>query len=220
MASPGLKPAPRWLQAPDWKRQTIVRGQTLFGPSEPNPQVFVLETGLVKLTRTDPGDTDPFVQLVYPGHLFGDPICPRGKRDTHPVEASCLCSGAVYSTTCDRFFEACREVPELWNWLLAQMATRVDRVERRMHQLMHWRVEDRILWLLADIASVLDKGSGRVDVPLAQYEIAQQVAATRETVSTILNNLQRRGTVELGRGFVRVLSVREVRQQLTDAGTV
>ena len=41
-------------------------------------------------------------------------------------------------------------------------------------------------------------------MPLAQNEVAELAGATRETTSTLLNRMRRRGMVELGRRRIQV----------------
>jgi len=220
LPAPRFSPTPRWIQAPEWKRLEIVCGQTIYRSDDGAPQAYILEAGLVKVAHRGGAGMRPSVQIIRPGQLFGDGLCVAGRSEEFTAHATCIVSGHLFAMPRGRFLDACREVPEVWHWFVGQMEARIDAAERRLHQLTHWRVEDRILFLLLEIA-VAVSSSDRAEVPLAQHEIARHVAASRETASTVLNNLERSGVVELGRAMVRVPSVRVLRRRLSHlSGTV
>ncbi len=52
-------------------------------------------------------------------------------------------------------------------------------------------------------------GSGYL-VPLTHHDVASLIGAARQTTTTILNDLERRGIIELGRGSIRVKRLKEL----------
>jgi CRP/FNR family transcriptional regulator, cyclic AMP receptor protein len=100
---------------------------------------------------------------------------------------------------------------------------RLDEAEHRLQLISFYRVEQRILMVLATLAPVFDAAGGdegNVLVPLSQSEVASLVGATRETTSTTLNTLERRGLLRLGRRNLTILSGKALRHALapvTDA---
>jgi CRP/FNR family transcriptional regulator len=69
-------------------------------------------------------------------------------------------------------------------------------------------VEYRVLQFLADLSALvkpLPDGTGS-QIPITQLELADLVGATRETTSTTLNQLERRGLIKLSRRMLTVPS--------------
>jgi CRP/FNR family transcriptional regulator len=69
-------------------------------------------------------------------------------------------------------------------------------------------VEYRILYYLAELSELvkpLDDGSG-YQLPITQLELADLIGATRETTSTTLNQLERRGLLKLSRRLLTIAS--------------
>ncbi|MEP7367097.1 MAG: Crp/Fnr family transcriptional regulator [Acidobacteriota bacterium] len=96
------------------------------------------------------------------------------------------------------------------SWVAAKIAQRLLKVERQLELMHSYRVEQRLLLTLADLAS-RPEGNGSaadapVEIPLTQGELASLVGATRETTSTILNLFERKGWVQLRRGALYVPS--------------
>jgi CRP/FNR family transcriptional regulator len=92
---------------------------------------------------------------------------------------------------------------------------RLDEAETRLQLISFYRVEQRILLVLADLAPLFDsegEGLSNVLVPLSQSELASLVGATRETTSTTLNALERRGLLRLGRRNLTILSTPALRR--------
>ena len=73
-------------------------------------------------------------------------------------------------------------------------------------------VEYRILHYLSTLpATFHTSNTQEYSIPLSQSELAHLIGATRETTSTTLNNLARRGLVKLGRRMLLVTSMDAVR---------
>ena len=69
-------------------------------------------------------------------------------------------------------------------------------------------VEYRILHYLAELSAIvkpLNDGGG-YQLPITQLELADLIGATRETTSTTLNQLERRGLVKLSRRLLTIPS--------------
>ena len=69
-------------------------------------------------------------------------------------------------------------------------------------------VEYRILHYLAELSSLMkpvENGEG-YQVPITQLELADLIGATRETTSTTLNQLERRGLLKLSRRMLTIPS--------------
>ena len=69
-------------------------------------------------------------------------------------------------------------------------------------------VEHRVLHYLAELSSLVKPGGGVSghQIPITQLELADLVGATRETTSTTLNQLERRGLIKLSRRMLIVPS--------------
>jgi CRP-like cAMP-binding protein len=213
VAAPALQPitavprqAYRW-----WKPIPLLRGNVLFRQGEAANSLFLLDKGLVRLTSFLEDDREVLLRLVREGELFGDRVLLNDLA--REATADALCDSMVWQIPRADFLTKCRRQPKLWNWLAMQLERRVDEAERRFQLVTFYRVEQRLLLVLAELADAFpDENDDGHYIMLSQSELAQLVGATRETTSTALNQLERRGLVILGRRYVRVLNPEHLRR--------
>ncbi len=71
----------------------------------------------------------------------------------------------------------------------------------------------RVCELLHEISTssaAPNQASPELLVPLTHQDVASLIGASRQTTTTVLNDLERRGIIELGRGWVRVTRLKEL----------
>jgi CRP/FNR family transcriptional regulator len=208
----------------DARRQDkFPRASSIYRQGESSSSVYYLESGLVKLTHRLEDQREFLVRLVPAGELFGEASL---FSESHRKEsAETLREAVIHEFPRGEFLETCRNRPEIWQWVAELERRRLDEAEHRLQLISFYRVEQRILMVLAALTPVFDAGvedEGNVLVPLSQSELASLVGATRETTSTMLNTLERRGLLKLGRRSLTILSGKALRMAMTpvtDAAT-
>ena len=92
----------------------------------------------------------------------------------------------------------------LIDFLLKRRQTLAEKVELLcLHD-----VEYRILFYLAELSSLVRPATDATgyQVPITQSELADLIGATRETTSTTLNQLEKRGLLKLSRRLLTIPS--------------
>ena len=109
----------------------------------------------------------------------------------------------------DLFLAVCDRRLELWREISTILLERKRDLEKKIELLCLRDVEYRILYYMAQLAKLHSARStnGECSIPLSQGELASLIGATRETTSTTLNALARRGIIRLGRRQLIVPSV-------------
>lgn len=201
MASPATASiVPASLIQSRHRHVSLRRGTILFESGDPASTFFVVESGLVKVSRTVDGAGE-FLHVVSGGGTVGErAVLTQGPRQT---TAEALSNCVLWEIRIIDFVRCAEEAPELWAWIARQLGQRLSELERRINRVVNQKVETRILLTLADLAES-QGGPAAMRIPLTQHDIAMLIGATRETTSTTLNNLERRGLVKLGRGFIEV----------------
>jgi CRP/FNR family transcriptional regulator len=192
----------------DSRRQgKFSRSTVIYNQGERASSVYYLESGLIKLTHRMENQREFLVRLIGAGELFGErAILVGGYQD---ATAETLRESVIHEFPRDEFLEVCRQRSEIWRWTTDLLSRRLEEAEKRLKFISFYRVEQRILLVLSDLAVVFDQngaGENNVLVPLSQSELASLVGATRETTSTTLNGLERRGLLRLGRRNLTILS--------------
>ena len=188
----------------------------MFREGDRTELIYLLDSGLIKLSRDVDSHRKTIIRLVRPGELIGDRALSGVMHQRYTAEA--LDDSMVWEISRGEFQAACDSSPKALDWVTTQVEKRLAEVERRMELLTYARVEVRLLMLLADLAEATVVSaklpSENIQILLSQSEIAQLIGATRETASTTLNQFERRGLVRLGRRQIEVLSLDLLRAAL------
>lgn len=186
---------------------SLRRSTSLFSQGQAADWIYFLEDGLVKLTRTNDRGGRIILAICGPGHLIGDEAL---AEDSSPYysEAEVLSTANLVRVPRESLAHAVAHTPELSNAVISYLLQRKRTLAMKVELLCLHDVEYRILYYLAELSALvkpLEDGEG-YQVPITQLELADLIGATRETTSTTLNQLERRGLVKLSRRLLTIPS--------------
>jgi CRP-like cAMP-binding protein len=211
----GLRALPESSRLASLQRCTLVYEQ-----QQPAEAVYLIEEGLVKLTRSNQSGGRIILAICGPGQLIGEEAL-GSDGDIYYCEAMTITAGTVYRISRPSMLEALGTNHEIGRALVAYLLQRKLDLAEKVELLCLHDVEYRILHYLAQLASLLPavaNGSG-FQIPITQLELADLIGATRETTSTTLNQLERRGLIRLSRRLLTVPSPDELRNAASARST-
>lgn len=175
------------------------RFTSIFDDGAPADALYFIESGLVKLFKRDSEGKEIILRLAAPGDLFGEEAL--REQGTRAAAAEVLQEGEIYVIPREVFGLFAAAHPEVWQMLTGLLEQRERELEKKVELLCLKDVEHRILYYVGEVARTLGRAEGQdqYSVPLSQSELASLIGATRETTSTTLNALARRGLIRLGR---------------------
>jgi CRP/FNR family transcriptional regulator len=86
-------------------------------------------------------------------------------------------------------------------------------MEKKLSDITSKDVSTRVCELLHELSvstSEIDATAHDYLVPLTHYDVASLIGASRQTTTSALNQLERSGTIELGRGWIRVKRLKDL----------
>ncbi len=187
------------------------RFASIFGESSPSDSVYFLDSGLVKVFKRGDEGKEIILRIVPPGDLFGEEALTG--QDERRISAEVLQDGVVYVIPKSVFTTWADGHAQAWRLIAECVTLRQRELEKKIELLCLQDVEYRILYYLGDLATMVGSKSesdSEHSIPLSQSELASLIGATRETTSTTLNSLARRGLVRLGRRLLVISSVDNV----------
>ncbi len=194
------------------------RFATVYSEGSPADSIYFLDAGLVKVHKRGDDGKEIILQILWSGMLFGEQaLTGEGARE---VSAEILQEGTIYVIPRELFQGFCDGKPHLWRMFSEMVIGRKKELEKKIELLCLRDVEYRILYYMAELAQTFgSKMEGHeYSIPLSQGELASMVGATRETTSTTLNALARRGLLRLGRRQLILPSLEHVRAAAVDRG--
>ena len=161
---------------------------------EEGDTLFVIVNGRVKVTVMNEDGREVILSILKDGDIFGEMSLLDGK----PRSASVISTAETELILLRRpvFLSRLGRFPEMASKMLATLAERLRRTNRQVESLallnVYGRIAGTLLQLADDQGENSDQGLTIAERPIYQ-EIANMAGTTRETVSRVLNDLERRG---------------------------
>lgn len=193
----------------------------LFQAGDRSNDVFIVAGGCMRLFQVSPSGKETIIWFSFPGEIFGiAELCSGGQRELYAVanEAS-----VVYAIKCSDFSAFLGRHPEVAIKAIGILSARVRTLGHALVGLATDNVETRIARLLVRFAAV-SSGSKCcsehaaeelcVNVRLTHQDIANLIGASRQTVTSTLINLRKRGTVRTVKKHIHITRPDHLRQML------
>ncbi len=201
------------LTSPEVSRLSSLRRSTsLFSQDQAADSVYLIDDGLVKLTRVSSSGGRIILTIRGPQELVGEESLSES-RSSYYADAEVLTTATIFRIPRTQLSQALTSSPELTTALVTYLLERRLALAEKVELLCLHDVEFRILHYLGELAALVkpdEDGQGH-RIPITQLELADLIGATRETTSTTLNQLERRGLVKLSRRMLTVPSPNDVR---------
>jgi CRP/FNR family cyclic AMP-dependent transcriptional regulator len=190
--------------------RTCRRGQILYSQEDRAEVLFLLKRGRVQLYRLTPSGKRLELALIEPGTFFGEmPLVGESLRHTFAEAAEdsliCVMSRADIEGLM-------RERSEVALRMIEVLGRRLALCEARLEEMAYRSVPARI----AAVLTRLSQGHNGEVVSITHQELGDMIGALRESVTKVLDEFQREGLVELGRGRVILRDVAGLQLRLDE----
>jgi adenylate cyclase len=195
------------------KRRAFAAGTYLTREGEPADAMFVIERGLVRVSRTSRQGKDLVLGLFGAGDTLGE-LGVLEASGTRTADAM-----AVEATTCvaiakDDLRAVIRKTPELGLRLLATLVDHIRRKDDELAEIAFLDLPGRLAHKLLELAERHGErvpGGVRITIRVPQSELAAMVGSSRENVNRALGRFVSSGAVAVDRGTITILDSQALR---------
>jgi CRP-like cAMP-binding protein len=182
---------------------------SLFAQGSKADAIYFVEDGLIKLTRTNAAGGRLILSLYGPDDLFGEESL-AGGESSYYGEAELLSVSTVWKIPSATVKRVMATHPALGCALVRFLVDGKLSFAHKVEMLCLHDVETRILYYLGQLAKLVEPGEDDLGhaLPITQLELADMLGATRETTSTTLNQLEKKGLVRLARRLLTIFPQR------------
>lgn len=168
------------------------KGDFIYFPDQPSKEVFLLEKGRVKIGSYSEDGKEIIKAILQPGEIFGELALVGEDRRTDFAAAM-----EDDTTVCHMPLEEMRQVMyediNLSLKITKLIGLRLQKMERRLESLVFKDARTRIVEFIKDLAQ--ERGSKVGDETLVKNflthkEIANLTGTSRQTVTSVLNELR------------------------------
>lgn len=177
---------------------TARKGKVIYHQEDTAEGLFLLKAGRVRLFRIAPSGKKLDLAVIEPGTFFGEmPLLGERMRNAsaEAIEDCTLC--VMSQRDVERLILA---KPRVGLRMLETVGRRLAQAEARLEDLAYRSVRAR----LASVLLRLDREGGAEIEGLTHQDLGDMVGAYRETITKILDELERNGVVELARRRIAV----------------
>lgn len=194
------------------------RGEFIYMPGDRADYVYILKQGRVKLSVLSESGKEIAIDIIQPGEIFGEFALVDEALRSNMTQA--LDDVLMWVFSKHDFTHLIAVQPKLALSYIRLVGDRRRRMEKKLSDITSKAVSARVCELLHEMStSAAEVETGNTDylVPLTHHDVASLIGAARQTTTTVLNDLERRGIIDLGRGWIRVKCLKELQ---TYAGVV
>jgi len=199
------------------KRQAYRRDEVIFHQGDPADTLHLIAAGHVSVRLTLPGGEFVTVALLGPGDVFGELALVGGPR---PRGGTVIALDPCETLSLGRDqFEHLRELyPGVNRFLLELLSTRIERLDGQLLEALYVPAERRVLRRLLDLCQLYGEDGQPLVIPVTQEMLASLAGTTRPTANQVLGRLAARQLVEVSRGQIVVLNLRELHRRAGPPG--
>lgn len=174
------------------------RNEVVFHRDDAAGHVYLIASGTVKVSVPEEGGQEVVIALHRGGDVFGEiSLFDEGARS---ATVTAMTETVAFALANHDFMDVLRGNPDAMRQLLALLATRIRRSTGHIEDLVFLDLPGRVAKLLIDQSELF----GTNVVALTQEDLASFVGATRVAVNRVLVDLERRGSLKLGRGQIEI----------------
>ena len=191
------------------------RGEFVYMPGDRANSVYFLKKGRIKLSVLSGSGKEIAIDIIQAGEMFGEFALIDESFRSNMTQALDDVTILVFKK--QDFVSLLKSQSKLALNYIRMVGDRRRRMEKKLSDITSKEVPARVCELLHELsASAPPAGAGHQRlIPLMHQDVASLIGASRQTTTSILNDLMRRGFIELGRGWIRIKSLTDLQRYIS-----
>lgn len=188
----------------------LEEGQVLFEQQRPANEIFMLQSGQVKLARISPEGQEKVIDVISPGNTFAEAIM-FSRASVYPVTAAALCASELLCFDTATYAGILRQSTDACFAIMAHLSRRQHWLIGEIDRLTLHNATFRLITYLLDQVPSTDLGTSEVKLNTPKHVIASRLSMTPETLSRTLTKLSRDGLIDINEHSVLLKDVGQLR---------
>jgi CRP-like cAMP-binding protein len=182
--------------------RTYNKNNFIYKGGDSSNTLYLIAEGKVKITFMTDDGKEVLKAVLAKGEIFGE-LSLLGETQREEF-AQALENGTVLCPmTIDILHELMLQNKNLSLKIHKWIGLRIKKVERKLDLLVNKDVKTRLIEFIKELAD--ERGEKRADLivvkhPFTQKDIADLIGASRQTVSTLMNEFSQEGLIKMKRG--------------------
>ncbi|MCL5059124.1 MAG: Crp/Fnr family transcriptional regulator [Candidatus Thermoplasmatota archaeon] len=189
------------------KVKNFAKGEFIFSAGETSHHVFLLLEGRIKIYQSSTVGKEAILWFCFAGELFGLAEAARGGTRVVNAQACDVCK--VLCIRQEEFTAFLETHPKTSLVIMQLLACRLRVLGNVVINLISDDVRTRILKMVLQLSArcgIPSVRGLRLDIVLTHQEIADMIGTTRQTVTTMLGQLEREGLLTIDHHKIHITS--------------
>jgi CRP/FNR family transcriptional regulator, cyclic AMP receptor protein len=190
--------------------RTFERREFIYHPSEPGQCVYLVLRGRVKLKYLTQDGKESILGFVEVGELFGE--LTLFNQDVRQDYAEAAIESEIVAIPKAIMLEMMSRRTEVAVRITRLVGLRRQHVESRLRYLLFRSTRERLIHMLMHLVEqhgCIQGTKAEISFPLSHQDLAGLIGATRESVTTVLGELQSERLVRIQRRRLTLLNFRD-----------
>ncbi len=178
------------------------KSEMIYFADEHIPRIFLLKQGMIKICETDNNGNEIIKEIIKKGDLFGQMSLDESHENVSQEYAQALTDVSICSFKLDDFEKMLERNPSIAIGYTKFMGLKIRRIENRFNNVVFKDVRSRLVQFIKDWAESDGEQNGNtytLNNFLTQHDLAKLVCSTRQTVTSLLNEMEKEGLLTYNR---------------------
>lgn len=183
------------------KHNKMKKNDYIYFPEDPSSSIFFLKNGRVKIGSYSDNGKEIIKAILNPGEVFGE-LSLVGQEKRNDFAIAIDNNIVVCSLGMKDMEEMIEKNPMIGIKVTKLIGFRLQKIERRFESLVFKDAKTRIIDFIVDLGREKGKEIGKeilVKHNLTHLDMANLTATSRQTVTTVLNELKEKNLIHLER---------------------
>lgn len=177
------------------------KGEMIFFTGDVEDRIYILKVGVVKIIQTAEDGTEILKDVIHQSDIFGylPNSASRPIEEEYAVAASELVSICTFRRA--DFEQVLQQNPTISLKLATHLGDKMRVLEQKYNSLIFKDVKRRLFDFLQDYVKQfrLQQDQNKAPNHLTQEDIAQLIGASRQSVASLIADLEREGVIKYSR---------------------
>lgn len=172
----------------------LKKGEFLYRAGDSDDSLYVINKGMIRVTRMASNGKEQLVRLLYPGDFTGEWTI-FDQASEHEEYAEAIREASMCIINREDMNQILADHPTITRFLLKEVANRLSQSERQAMNLSTENVLSRLIYFLEQNTDPKLGNQQIVKLPMARKDIAAYLGTTPESVSRKFKELEEAGVI-------------------------
>jgi CRP/FNR family transcriptional regulator len=174
------------------------KNEIIYFSNQDLDRLYILKQGRIKIAYYDENDTEVISEILMEGDIFGEVSLEKSTSECHEFAQAMTDEVSLCSFSLENFKELLRQKPDLAITYSQKVGEKLRHINTKYSDLLFKDVKERVRTFFKRNAKYEGKWDGKkveLNMYLTHQDIANYTATSRQSVSTIIGELEKEGKI-------------------------